>query len=207
MCDCHGCHMRKCLLIVIVTICVSCGGESAGDAVSVASLTESVTTGEANDIATSAVVGEEVSYEEAQLNMAACIRKEYSTWPDPDFSTPSGYSPSSLTDLGLDISGTDFQEVLASCSANELQGVVGQQLGQSPEERAETEDGVLELFTCVREKPGFEDLPDPNFSQNGLCAMRSIFVEGGFDLTEFQLEAQKCIEEGRGTLVRGGAGR
>jgi hypothetical protein len=85
--------------------------------------------------------------------------------------------------------------------------VVRQQLGQSPEERAETEDGVLELFTCVRETPGFEDLPDPNFSQNGLRAMRSIFVEGGFDLTEFQLEAQKCIEEGRGTLVQGGVGR
>ena len=202
--------MRKCLLIVIVTICVSCGGESAGDAVSVASLTESLTTGEANDIATSALVEEEVSYEEANLNMAACMRKEYSTWPDPDFSTPSlysRYSPSSLAELGIDHSGTDFQEVLASCSANELQGVVGQQLGQSPEERAETEDGVLELFTCLREKPGFGDLPDPNFSQNGLQAMRSIFMEGGFDITEFQLEAQKCIEEGRGTLVRGGAGR
>ncbi|NCG40774.1 MAG: hypothetical protein GWP30_07275 [Actinobacteria bacterium] len=199
--------MRKYLLVVIVTICVSCGGESAGDAVSVASLTESVTAGEANDIATSALVEEEVSYEEAQLNMAACMRKEYSTWPDPDFSTATGYSPSSLADLGLDISGTDFQEVLDSCRANELQGVVGQQLGQSPEERAETEDGVLELFTCVRETPGFEDLPDPNFSQNGLRAMRSIFVEGGFDLTEFQLEAQKCIEEGRGTLVQGGVGR
>ncbi|HAN06866.1 MAG TPA: hypothetical protein DCP89_00065 [Acidimicrobiaceae bacterium] len=199
--------MRKYLLVVIVTICVSCGGESAGDAVSVASLTESVTAGEANDIATSALVEEEVSYEEAQLNMAACMRKEYSTWPDPDFSTATGYSPSSLADLGLDISGTDFQEVLDSCRANELQGVVRQQLGQSPEERAETEDGVLELFTCVRETPGFEDLPDPNFSQNGLRAMRSIFVEGGFDLTEFQLEAQKCIEEGRGTLVQGGVGR
>ena len=207
MCDCHGCHMRKYLLVVIVTICVSCGGESAGDAVSVASLTESVTAGEANDIATSALVEEEVSYEEAQLNMAACMRKEYSTWPDPDFSTATGYSPSSLADLGLDISGTDFQEVLDSCRANELQGVVRQQLGQSPEERAETEDGGLELFTCVRETPGFEDLPDPNFSQNGLRAMRSIFVEGGFDLTEFQLEAQKCIEEGRGTLVQGGVGR
>jgi|TARA_B110000263_G_scaffold249774_1_gene268460 hypothetical protein len=199
--------MRKCLLIVIATICVSCGGESAGDAVSVASLTESITTGEANDIATSALVEEEVSLEEAQLNMAACMRKEYATWPDPDFSIRSGYSPSSLAELGLDINGTDFQEVLASCSANELQGVVGQQLGQSPEERAETEDGVLELFTCVREKPGFEDLPDPNFSQNGLRAMRSIFADGGFDLTEFQLEAQKCIQEGRGTLVQGGAGR
>ena len=199
--------MRKYLLVVIVTICVSCGGESAGDAVSVASLTESVTAGEANDIATSALVEEEVSYEEAQLNMAECMRKEYSTWPDPDFSTATGYSPSSLADLGLDISGTDFQEVLDSCRANELQGVVRQQLGQSPEERAETEDGVLELFTCVRETPGFEDLPDPNFSQNGLRAMRSIFVEGGFDLTEFQLEAQKCIEEGRGTLVQGGVGR
>ena len=199
--------MRKYLLVVIVTICVSCGGESAGDAVSVASLTESVTAGEANDIATSALVEEEVSYEEAQLNMAACMRKEYSTWPDPDFSTATGYSPSSLADLGLDISGTDFQEVLDSCRANELQGVVRQQLGQSPEERAETEDGVLELFTCVRETPGFEDLPDPNFSQNGLRAMRSIFVEGGFDLTEFQLEGQKCIEEGRGTLVQGGVGR
>ena len=199
--------MRKYLLVVIVTICVSCGGESAGDAVSVASLTESVTAGEANDIATSALVEEEVSYEEAQLNMAACMRKEYSTWPDPDFSTATGYSPSSLADLGLDISGTDFQGVLDSCRENELQGVVRQQLGQSPEERAETEDGVLELFTCVRETPGFEDLPDPNFSQNGLRAMRSIFVEGGFDLTEFQLEAQKCIEEGRGTLVQGGVGR
>lgn len=199
--------MRKCLLIVIATICVSCGGESASDAVSVASLTESITTGEVNDNATLALVEEEVSYEEAQLNMAACMRKEYSTWPDPDFSTPRGYSPSSLTELGIDLGGTDFQEVLDSCRANELQGVVGQQLGQSPEERAETEDGVLELFTCVREKPGFEELPDPNFSQNGLRAMRSIFVDGGFDLTEFQLEAQKCIEEGRGTLVQRGAGR
>ena len=119
----------------------------------------------------------------------------------------SGCRTETVIGEGLDISGTDFQEVLDSCRANELQGVVRQQLGQSPEERAETEDGVLELFTCVREKPGFEELPDPNFSQNGLRAMRSIFVDGGFDLTEFQLEAQKCIEEGRGTLVQGGAGR
>jgi hypothetical protein len=105
--------------------------------------------------------------------------------------------------LGIDFEDEDFQALLDAC-AGELQGVVSQRLGSSPEEQAETEDGLLDLFACVRESPGFEDLPDPDFSNGagGFRALRNRFANGEFDPAAFQIAAQKCSENGRGALPR-----
>lgn len=193
--------MHKFLLFIVPIILVSCGNDAANSEGQVVSLKSGTSQQQAENSETSREANQEISFEDAQLNMAACIRSQYPSWPDPDPSTPSGYNPQDLTGLDIDLQGSEFQEVLDSCRAKELQGVVGQQRGLSVEEQAEAEDGVLDLFACVREVPGFEELPDPNFSGNGLAAMRSIFADGSFDLMEFQIEAQRCIEAGRGSLA------
>ena len=193
--------MRKFLLFIVPIILVSCGNDAASSEGQVASLKSGTSQQQAENSETSREANQEISFEDAQLNMAACIRSQYPSWPDPDPSIPSGYNPQDLTGLGIDLQGSEFQEVLGSCQATELQGVVGQRQGLSLEEQAEREEGILDLFACVREAPGFEELPDPSFSGNGLAAMRSIFASGSFDLMEFQIEAQRCIEAGRGSLI------
>lgn len=193
--------MPKFLLFIVPIILVACGNDAANGEGQVASLKSATSQQEAENSETPRQANQEVSFEDAQLNMAACMRSQYPSWPDPDPSTPSGYNPQDLTGLGIDLEGSEFQEVVDSCRAKELQGVVGQRQGLSVEERAEQEEGILDLFACVREVPGFEELPDPSFSGNGLAAMRRIFADGSFDLTEFQIEAQRCIEAGRGSLA------
>ena len=195
--------MRKYLLFLLPIVIVSCGSGSASDSGSVASLTENIASGEESDIAVPALVDEEVSIEDAQLNFAACMREEYPAWPDPDSSTRGGYEPGTFAELGIDVQGDDVQALIEVC-AGELRGVVSQRLGSSPEERAETEDGLLDLFACVRESPGFEDLPDPEFSNgaSGFGALRNRFANGEFDPAAFRIAAQKCSEDGRGALPR-----
>jgi len=204
--DSHGCFMHKFLLFIVPIILVSCGNNAANSEGQVASLKSGTSQPEAENSETSRQTNQEISFEDAQLNMAACMRSQYPSWPDPDPSVPSGYNPQELTGLGIDLQGSEFREVVDSCQAKELQGFVGQRQGLSLEEQAEQEEGILDLFACVREVPGFEELPDPNFSSNGLAAMRRIFADGSFDLTEFQIEAQRCIESGQGSLA-GGAQR
>ena len=197
----HASSMHKFLLFIVPIILVSCGNDAASSEGQVASLKSGTSQQQAESSKTSREANQEISFEDAQLNMAACMRSEYPSWPDPDPSTPSGYNPQDLAGLGIDLQGSEFQEVLDSCRTKELQGVVGQRQGLSVEEQAEAEDGILDLFACVREVPGFEELPDLSFSGNGRAAMRSIFADGSFDLTEFQIEAQRCIEAGRGSLA------
>lgn len=197
--------MRKCLLFLLPIVIVSCGSGSADGDASIASLSGDIDSAEEQtdeDETSSSIVGT-VSIEDAQLNFAACMREEYPAWPDPDSSTLRGYEPETFAELGIDVQGDDVQALIDVC-ASELRGVVSQRLGSSPEEQAETEDGLLDLFACVRESPGFEDLPDPDFSNGagGFRALRNRFANREFDPEAFQIAAQKCSENGRGALPR-----
>ena len=197
--------MRKCLLFVLPVVIVSCGSASDDRGASIASLSGDVATAEEQtdeDETSSSTVGT-VSIEDAQLNFAACMREEYPAWPDPNSSTLRGYEPGTFAELGIDVQGDDVQALIDVC-AGELRGVVSQRIGASPEQQAETEDGLLDLFACVRESPGFEDLPDPDFAGGiaGLRALRDRFASGEFDPVAFQIAAQKCSEDGRGALPR-----
>jgi hypothetical protein len=197
--------MRKCLLFIFSVAIVSCGSGSADREATIASLSGDIASAEEQtdeDETSSSVVGT-VSIEDAQLNMAACMREEYPAWPDPDPSGGRVFDPQTISELGIDFEGEDFRALLDVC-AGELRGVVSQRLGSSPEEQAELEDGLLDLFACVRESPGFEDLPDPNFSNGagGFRALRNRFANGEFDPAAFRLAAQKCSENGRGALPR-----
>lgn len=197
--------MRKYLLFLLPIVIVSCGSGSADRDASIASLSGDVASAKEQtdkNETSSSIVGT-VSIEDAQLNFAACMREEYPAWPDPDPSTGRGYEPGTFAELGIDLQGDDVQALVEVCSG-ELRGVVSQRLGASPEERAETEDGLLDLFACVRESPGFEDLPDPEFSNGagGFGALRNRFANGEFDPAAFRIAAQKCSEDGRGALPR-----
>ena len=197
--------MRRYLLFLLSIVIVSCGSASTDRDASIASLSGNVASAEEQtdeDETSSSAVGT-VSIEDAQLNMAACMREEYPAWPDPDPSGRRAFDPQTLSELGIDFEDEDFQALLDACTS-ELRGVVSQRLDSSPEEQAELEDGLLDLFACVRESPGFEDLPDPNFSNGagGFGALRNRFANGEFDPAAFRLAAQKCSENGRGALPR-----
>jgi len=197
--------MRRYLLFLLPIVIVSCGSASTDRDASIASLSGNVASAEEQtdeDETSSSAVGT-VSIEDAQLNMAACMREEYPAWPDPDLSGGRAFDPQTISELGIDFEDEDFQTLLDACTG-ELRGVVSQRLGSSPEEQAELEDGLLDLFACVRESPGFEDLPDPNFSNGagGFGALRNRFANGEFDPAAFRLAAQKCAEDGRGALPR-----
>ena len=197
--------MRRYLLFLLSIVIVSCGSASTDRDASIASLSGNVASAEEQtdeDETSSSAVGT-VSIEDAQLNMAACMREEYPAWPDPDPSGRRAFDPQTLSELGIDFEDEDFQALLDACTS-ELRGVVSQRLDSSPEEQAELEDGLLDLFACVRESPGFEDLPDPNFSNGagGFRALRNRFANGEFDPAAFRLAAQKCSENGRGALPR-----
>ncbi len=149
---------------------------------------ESQTTG------TQAAPPEEMTIEEAQLEFAACMRETYPQWPDP--SPEGGFGGrAALEELGIDPQDGAFADVLDQCRSV-LQGVVGV-TALSPEEQAERQDTVLAVFACVREQPGFENVPDPNFEAGAGrgFGMRELFQSGEIDPQAFASAIQQCATD------------
>ncbi|MDG2114414.1 MAG: hypothetical protein P8N02_17595 [Actinomycetota bacterium] len=153
---------------------------------------------------------EEVTFEEALLSFAVCMRETYPEWPDPDPDAPDGrrFDREVLQDLGIDFQDQGFRDLLQQCQGDNFQGVAGTADDLSPEEQAELEDNLLALFACVREEPGYEDIPDPDFSGGeGGFGLRELFESNDIDPQEFRTVMQDCqtslgIEGGGG--LRGG---
>lgn len=160
---------------------------------------------ESQPSATTQAAAEEMTIEDAELAFAACMRETYPEWPDP---RPDGGfgGREAIEALGIDPRDDGFVEALDGCRSA-LQGAVG---GNSltPEEQAEQQDQVLALFACVREQPGFEDLPDPDFSQGvgrgfGLI---QLFQSGAINPEEFRAAIDQCAAS-LGVELRGGPRR
>lgn len=180
------------------------GGGASGDDALAATTTEAPT--------------EALTFEEAQLDFSACMRETYPEWPDPEPDAQGGrggFDPAVLEELGLDFRDEGFRTVLDACRDESFEGVAGVGQERSAEEQAELEDDLLALFACVRENPGYESLPDPDFTtgEGGGFGLRELFTEGDMDPQEFRGLLQECQTElgieggGRGPGGgRGGAG-
>ena len=145
---------------------------------------------------TTTVPDEEITFEEAQLDFARCMREVYPEWPDPDPDAQGGrlgFSPETLQELGLDFQDEGFRAEVSDCQGESFANVAGQGDDLSPEEQAEREDALLALFACARETPGYEDLPDPDFSNSGAgFGLRALFEDGDIDPQEFRSVMQDC---------------
>ena len=193
----------------------ACGSESADSSDDIASL-EHAGAGADGDSALAAPTPEQpeeeqLTFEEAQLEFSACMRQTYPSWPDPDPDDGGGrrlgFSPQALQDLGISFQDEDFQAALGLCQES-FQGLADTGDGPTAEEQAELEDSLLELFTCVREAPGYEDVPDPDFSASGRqgFGLRGLFQSGDFDPQEFRSLMSACSEELGIEGLRGGPG-
>jgi hypothetical protein len=200
----------------------ACGGGSADSSDDIASL-EDAGAGADEDSALAAPTPEqpeeeELTFEEAQLEFSACMRQTYPSWPDPDPDAGSGrrlgFNPQALQDLGISFQDEGFQAALGLCQES-FQGVAGTGDGRTAEEQAELEDNLLELFACVRETPGYEGIPDPDFGASGGqgFGLRDLFQSGDFDPQEFRSLMSACSEGlgidglGGGPGARPGGGR
>ncbi|HCB37359.1 MAG TPA: hypothetical protein DEP66_03955 [Acidimicrobiaceae bacterium] len=137
---------------------------------------------------------EEITFEEAQLNFAACMRLEYPDWPDPD-PDEGGFGRQAVEASGIDFRSDEFRQAVDGCRV-ELEGLAGVGGDLTPEEEAERDDRLLALFACVRETPGFENLPDVDLSGNGSgFDLRALFGSGEFDPQTFRQRMQDCQAE------------
>lgn len=180
------------------------GGAQAGPATESGSQTEAAVS-EPVPTSTTEVSAEDMTIEDAELAFAACMRETYPEWPDP---RPDGGfgGREAIEALGIDPRDDGFVEALDGCRSA-LQGAVG---GNSltPEEQAEQQDQVLALFACVREQPGFEDLPDPDFSQGAGrgFGLIQLFQSGAINPEEFRAAIEQCAAS-LGVELRGGPRR
>ena len=203
---------RLILILAAVTVLAaacSSSDDTSGTASQLATLDDAGGATGSNALAatTTTVPEEEITFEEAQLDFARCMRETHPEWPDPDPDAQGGrvgFSPEALQELGLDLQDGSFRTVVRDCQAESFANVAGQGDELSPEEQAEREDDLLALFACVRETPGYEDLPDPDFSDSGAgFGLRALFEDGGIDPQEFRTIMRDCqaslgIEGGRG---------
>ena len=138
----------------------------------------------------------ELTLDDAQLEFAACMRETYPEWPDPLSTGGPVFDPESLSDLGIDLRDESVREELRECRSV-FEGVAGTGNQPTPEEQAEREDMQLALFACVRAEPGYEWLPDPDFSSGGrgLGGMRKIFQSRGVNLRELMGLMRGCQSE------------
>ena len=189
------------LALTLALVAAACGGSgSDGDADAIASLSEDAAPAGEDALAAESdeTPEEELSFEDAQLEFATCMRETYPEWPDPDPDVGRGrlgFAPDQLDDLGVDFRDPEFQTALEDCG-EVFQGVVGAIGELTPEEQAELEDNLLALFACVRETPGFEDIPDPDFGGTGPgFGLREIFESGEIDPRDFRDAMQSCAGE------------
>ena len=139
----------------------------------------------------------ELTFEEAQLEFAACMRETIPDWPDPDPDAQGGrlgFGPEALQELGIDPGSDDFRVALESCQEN-LRGVVGGGPERTAEEQAEIEDQLLSLLACVRGIPGFEDIPDPDFDGGAGFGLRQLVEAGDLDGEQLRAAMQQCQED------------
>lgn len=223
------------LLLTITLIAAACGSSDGDDAADVGLATLETSTADGagdGDIAagadstaadsdtTDADSTDEApaTFDDAQLDFAQCLRDSgFTDWPDPDPSTAGGrggFGNVDLTALGIDRDDADFQAATEECRSS-FDGVTGGRGELDPEQQAEAQDRLIELFACIRENPGFEDLPDIDLGGGGL---RELITSGDIDIEEFRELSQACQTElgiegglgggpgGRGAGAGAGAG-
>jgi hypothetical protein len=191
----------------MMLLLAACGGSGSADASEGSQLTlvsldeegSSEPDDAASESSAATVTDGELTFEEAQLSFAACMRDTYPEWPDPDVDAQGGrlgFSPDTLEELGVDADDDDFRDRMRECQDASFQGVARPDRGLTDEQRAELEDDLLALFACVRETPGYEEIPDPDFSGGAPgFGLRELFEEGGVDPGEFRDLMQECQSE------------
>lgn len=207
-----GIARRAVLFSVVMLGVAACSASSASESgtADIATLDDVITSTASSNLpspvpstTTQAEVLEEMTVEDAQLAFASCMRETYPSWPDPQPDGGFG-GRAALAELGIDPQDGEFFDLLQECRTA-LQGAVGLD-SLSPAEQVEQEDTVLALFACVRDQPGFEDVPDPDFGTGpGLgFGMRELFQSGAVDPQAFASAIQQCAAE---QGLEGGPGR
>ena len=194
------CGALAAAVLLAAAACAASGADESGTG-QIATLAETAASGASSSDGESrtattaeAAASEEMTIEEARLGFAACMRETYPQWPDP--SPEGGFGGrEALEELGIDPQDGEFPDVLDECRSV-LQGVVGV-TALSPEEQAERQDTVLAVFACVREQPGFEGVPDPNFDAGAGrgFGMRELFGSGEIDPQTFASAIQQCATD------------
>ncbi len=189
----------------VVLLTAACSGSSSDDADGVSgeirtldSTATEVAAGvgdAAADVASDDTPDEQRTFEDAQLEFAVCIRDSgFPEWPDPDPNAEAGpFRGQDLEGLGVDLDDPEFRQALDACRSV-FEGVAGGRGDLDPEQQAEREDQALALFACIRQNPGWEDIPDPDFSGQG-GGLRELFINGDLDVDEFRTLAQECQAE------------
>jgi len=190
-------------LLAATLILAACGGgEEAADGGDIATLETSTPDEQAAeaDVTTAGSIEaeEEISFEDAQLAFSQCMRENgFPEWPDPDPNAEpdgrGGFGNVDLDALGIDRGAEEFRSAIDVCREH-FSGVAGAGQGLDPEQQAQAEDNILALFACVRETPGWEDLPDPDFTGEGL-GLRELFQSGEFDPQELRPLLQACQQK------------
>ncbi|MDG2262558.1 MAG: hypothetical protein P8N50_09495 [Actinomycetota bacterium] len=139
------------------------------------------------------------TFEDAALKFAQCMRDDhdYPQWPDPNPGVRlADLLRIDLEALDIDSEDPDFQEAIADCRVA-FQGVTAAEQDFTPEQQASIEDAVINIMACVRELPGYEEIPDPDFTAPGGLrgAFAVIFQSGQYDLADTLEAIDQCREE------------
>lgn len=146
-----------------------CGGGGDGEP-DVASLDKGADRGDA----TAAAGGGSTDVEQSLLDFSECMRRE-GLDDFPDLTAGSGFQQ--LIDSGIDVRSKAFQDALEGCR-DLLEGVFNLDR-LSPEQQAETQDLILRIARCLRDR-GY-DVPEPDFS-------KGLGVEAFGDLSELDVD-------------------
>ena len=174
--------------------------QASGVDVTVATSTTSVSEADpdGDEVTTDPVDEEEVTFEDAALDFAFCMRDSgFPQWPDPEPGVRAvDLLRTDLEALDIDRNDPDFQEAVQECRGS-FEGVTAAQQDFTAEQQVAIEDAVLAIMACVRELPGYEEIPDPDFTAPGGLrgAFAAIFQTGRYDLAETLEAIDSCRED------------
>ncbi len=148
-------HARP-VAVAILAICLAaaaCGNDGAEPAEQVASLE-----GEADG--PDGTTEERVDFQEAVLDVAACLRDRGFEVADPTFDEDGNPVLSPELATGVDLASDDFLEAFDECSAVLQDALPNPFADVDPEVEARVRDGLAAYAECMREN-GVEAFPDP----------------------------------------------
>lgn len=161
--------LKRVLLLTAVLglVAAACGGEEGIAVASVDDLAGSPNStvasieGTAPDASNDDEPAEEISTEQALLNLAACMRDEGIDMEDPQIDGDGNFRIGAVIRQAADAEPEEIRAAMDACSEH-LEGVT---LGFRDFDLTELQDQMLEFAACMRDN-GFE-MPDPDFSSFG----------------------------------------
>ncbi len=180
-------HRLLAALLAVAVLAAACGdsGDEPAPAEGVASL-------RTDDTAAPGEAGERQDFQEAVLDVAACLRDQGFDVADPTFDAEGNPVLSPDLATGVDLASDEFLDAFDECASVLQDALPNEFAALDPELQAQFRDNLAEFAQCMRDN-GVAGFPDPEPTGNPFQFREMIALGADPDLDAAQEACQPVL--------------